>query len=508
MRAATVLHRIGACAAFLLLGVPTAQRADAQAWDAVKYFQYNIENVTVAPDVVVHGAYKVRVIFSVTDPVNGGVAWNIKTAPPFQFTGVDPVTGAPISARLTLDIGWDPASDFTNTGSANAALTALLSTATGTASAMVVQVSNLHTAAGSQPCTDAACPGVADLTNRYWVEKTVTPVPFGRATVTHGRVALEGRPVCNGLVECADTPNANIPVTSATADFAFHPANPQAAMVANPRRQVVDIAKCMGCHDGGPHGDTTVPRLSLHGGNRNENLNLCVMCHNANQTDVPYRYFAADPRISGPETAVDFKTMVHSIHSGGFRETPFVVIGRSSSINDYSDVRFPSTLRNCLNCHVEVGGKGSYELPLKAGVLGTTTATGSVYSVPSGALRFEVVYNPGAFLGLGAGLPPLVRAVLLGGLLPLGLLVVVAGVLRSVAATPFQLAALGPIVGGGVGNWIDRILHDGHVTDFVSLGVGPLRTGIFNFADVAVVGGMLALLLASLGTANAGREPE
>jgi OmcA/MtrC family decaheme c-type cytochrome len=182
-------------------------------------------------------------------------------------------------------------------------------------------------------------------------------------------------------------------VTSATADFAFHPATPQAAIVPNPRRQVVDIAKCMGCHDGGQHGDTTVPRLSLHGGNRNQNLNLCVMCHNANQTDVPYRYIATDPLISGPETAVDFKTMVHSIHSGGFRETPFVVIGRSSSINDYGDVRFPSTLRNCLNCHVENAGKGSYELPLNASVLGTTTATGSVYNVPAEAMR-SIDVNP------------------------------------------------------------------------------------------------------------------
>jgi len=120
-----------------------------------------------------------------------------------------------------------------------------------------------------------------------------------------------------------------------------------------------------------------------------------------------------------------------------------------------------------------------------------------VISLASGALRFEVVYNAGAFLGLGARLPPLVRTLLLGGLVPLGLLVLVAGVLRSAAATSFQLAALGLIVGGGFGNWIDRILHDGHVTDFVSLGFGPLRTGIFNFADVAVVGGMLALLLAS-----------
>ena len=131
-----------------------------------------------------------------------------------------------------------------------------------------------------------------------------------------------------------------------------------------------------------------------------------------------------------------------------------------------------------------------------------------VISLASGALRFEVVYNAGAFLGLGASLPPLLRTVLLGGLVPLGLLVLVAGVLRSATATLPQIAALGLIAGGGFGNWIDRILHDGHVTDFVSLGIGPLRTGIFNFADVAVVGGMLALLLASYGASSAEREVE
>lgn len=127
-------------------------------------------------------------------------------------------------------------------------------------------------------------------------------------------------------------------------------------------------------------------------------------------------------------------------------------------------------------------------------------------SLASGALRFELAYNAGAFLGLGAGLPPLLRTVLLGGLVPLGLLALVATVLRSAAATPLQLAALGLIVGGGFGNWIDRILHDGHVTDFVSFGYGPLRTGIFNFADVAVVGGMLALLLASRTAPDAERD--
>jgi signal peptidase II len=130
-----------------------------------------------------------------------------------------------------------------------------------------------------------------------------------------------------------------------------------------------------------------------------------------------------------------------------------------------------------------------------------------VISLASGALRFELAYNPGAFLGVGAELPAWVRTFLLGGLVPIGLLAVVAGVLRSAATTPSQLAALGLIVGGGLGNWIDRILHDGNVTDFVSLGLGPLRTGIFNFADVAVMAGMLWLLIASRSATEVEREP-
>ena len=62
------------------------------------------------------------------------------------------------------------------------------------------------------------------------------------------------------------------------------------------------------------------------------------------------------------------------------------------------------------------------------------------------------------------------------------------------------------VCGGGLANWLDRLLHQGAVTDFVSLGVGPLRTGIFNLADVVVVGGV-ALLLLSL-RAGPGDPPQ
>jgi len=51
---------------------------------------------------------------------------------------------------------------------------------------------------------------------------------------------------------------------------------------------------------------------------------------------------------------------------------------------------------------------------------------------------------------------------------------------------------------GGIGNLIDRISHDGLVIDFINIGIGPVRTGIFNVADVAVMIGFFILFLAVL----------
>ena len=64
---------------------------------------------------------------------------------------------------------------------------------------------------------------------------------------------------------------------------------------------------------------------------------------------------------------------------------------------------------------------------------------------------------------------------------------------RRTAGLQREIVAL--VAGGGIGNWLDRLLNQGTVTDFVSLGVGPLRTGIFNLADVAVMAGVALLLL-------------
>jgi signal peptidase II len=112
-----------------------------------------------------------------------------------------------------------------------------------------------------------------------------------------------------------------------------------------------------------------------------------------------------------------------------------------------------------------------------------------------GIVRFELAYNPGAFLSLGAGLPPLVRSALFGVTVPLGVVLVSVLLLRRRGLDTWTRVALALLVGGGLANGLDRALHQGVVTDFVSLGIGGLRTGIFNVADVAVIAGVAAMLV-------------
>jgi signal peptidase II len=109
-------------------------------------------------------------------------------------------------------------------------------------------------------------------------------------------------------------------------------------------------------------------------------------------------------------------------------------------------------------------------------------------------VQFQLASNPGAFLSLGAGLPEPVRQWLLLGMVPLLIAFVCLAFGWRAHVTRAQALALACVAGGGLGNWLDRVLNDGSVTDFVSLGVGGLRTGIFNLADLAVVGGVAALL--------------
>jgi len=60
-----------------------------------------------------------------------------------------------------------------------------------------------------------------------------------------------------------------------------------------------------------------------------------------------------------------------------------------------------------------------------------------------------------------------------------------------------QLAALCLFAAGGASNWADRLVR-GSVVDFLNVGFGPVRTGIFNVADVAVMAGACLLLFSQV----------
>lgn len=105
--------------------------------------------------------------------------------------------------------------------------------------------------------------------------------------------------------------------------------------------------------------------------------------------------------------------------------------------------------------------------------------------------------NTGAFLSLGSDLPENVRFWIFSVMVSVGLAYVLWQLLRDKQMGQFETVAWAIIIGGGVGNLIDRIGR-GSVTDFLNVGIGNLRTGIFNVADMAVTFGAIALLIYAL----------
>ena len=107
-------------------------------------------------------------------------------------------------------------------------------------------------------------------------------------------------------------------------------------------------------------------------------------------------------------------------------------------------------------------------------------------------VRLAYVRNPGAAMGLF----PVGRWVLVG-------VSIVASIFLAslLVTTPaghrLRRAAMGMILGGAIGNLVDRIAYGGLVVDFVDVGIGVHRFYTFNVADMGVtVGG--ALLFISL----------
>lgn len=102
-------------------------------------------------------------------------------------------------------------------------------------------------------------------------------------------------------------------------------------------------------------------------------------------------------------------------------------------------------------------------------------------------IRIGYAENHGAFLGMGNSLSPELRFIIFTALVGLFLLGLLVYMIVAKEMDRFSLWALSLIFAGGFSNFIDRAMNDGAVVDFLNMGVGGLRTGIFNIADVYIM---------------------
>lgn len=119
---------------------------------------------------------------------------------------------------------------------------------------------------------------------------------------------------------------------------------------------------------------------------------------------------------------------------------------------------------------------------------------GEMYSYFQDTIRIGYTENSGAFLGMGSNLAPEVRfwVFVVGvGLLLAGL---TAYLVLSKGLTRLAVVGFSLLLAGGLSNFYDRVVNNGAVVDFLNMGVGPLRTGVFNVADVAIMLGLVIMI--------------
>ena len=118
------------------------------------------------------------------------------------------------------------------------------------------------------------------------------------------------------------------------------------------------------------------------------------------------------------------------------------------------------------------------------------------HSFLDGLLTLIYHENTGGMLSLGENLPEGIRFAVFTALVGLVLLAALVYILfKPMTKLSFTVGLL--ILAGGFGNLYDRAINDGRVVDFILLEFGPIRTGVFNVADVAIMVGLFGFFIIS-----------
>jgi signal peptidase II len=124
----------------------------------------------------------------------------------------------------------------------------------------------------------------------------------------------------------------------------------------------------------------------------------------------------------------------------------------------------------------------------KAWVVHALPLYDSIAVIP-GLLNLTHVQNPGGAFGFLAGEQGAVRRVIFLGASALAIVLIFLYYRQTPRGYPWLTAALALIMGGAVGNLVDR-LRLGRVIDFIDAYLGNLHWPAFNVADSAITIGM------------------
>lgn len=119
---------------------------------------------------------------------------------------------------------------------------------------------------------------------------------------------------------------------------------------------------------------------------------------------------------------------------------------------------------------------------------------GRTLSYLSGSVVLGYTENRGAFLSLGSGWPLWLKSIVL---LYIPLLVCLGAFVYCLVweADRKRIVLVASIAAGGAANLFDRIANGFAVVDFMNFGIGSLRTGILNVADLSITFGAIGLAI-------------
>ncbi len=259
-------------------------------------------------------------------PIFDGVDVSVDEGEKFdwQITGiVDDGTNLAISWTASYDgVGVDPCNDAVAAGAPafhnypGSNLSMLRSYAQG--DDFIIGMST------SAPGQALAVDVTTDNTTCAGNVATTTILVDAGVTAERGIVALQGRP----WVESPLDPATAIQVRAATPTYEWTVGDGAAPLMA--RRDIVDNGECLTCHVGS---------LYQHGGDRIDNVGMCILCHNSASNEKSVRVGmgvdASEAYDGRSGETFEMKTMLHRIHSAGVDGQPHYVLYRNRGIYAY-----------------------------------------------------------------------------------------------------------------------------------------------------------------------------